>query len=625
LEWLVDNELFTVRTGVGWYRYHELFREVLQVELRRAHPDLVPELHRRAGEWLFDHGDPVAAVTHALAAGRYDVASDWLIASSGRLLVKGQMATVLALGELIDDAVSEVPLPVAGTMAVAGIFSGLPGSEIDRLFARFQDRIAADMERIPASGSAWDWPGFGFRFHHDPQELYATIRAVTAQRAGDFESIMDQAAHIPTEAGFVEATVGRVLTWREQYSDAEPLLNSFLGSMSSPRNPLLHTRARAKGLIALAWAGEGRLSEAEELVFQVRDELRTKSLDEIRPVPDVLLAHAQVTWERGALAAAEQAAAEALRGASHLGEMASFALAVILMSRILGSRGDRSGADEALDQGAVMPPGHPVPDHIRERLEWERSRLALNDGDLVGAEIAVPDWRERMGRGATTMREHLLLARFAIAAGEDASALLDQPPPRCEVTISHRIQLGLLKSLAAVARGVRDDALDELTMAFEIAAHTGHRQRFLDERPTLGALLDNAAARAGISLQSGVADDVVVIDLSSSPPASDDRAGDLESIQLLDPLTGRELDVVRLLPSHRSYAAIGNELGVSINTVKYHVKAIYRKLDATSRSEAVDKAQRRGLLPTRASRAPSVSPDSVGPRDRGGAHDRSAT
>jgi LuxR family maltose regulon positive regulatory protein len=183
----------------------------------------------------------------------------------------------------------------------------------------------------------------------------------------------------------------------------------------------------------------------------------------------------------------------------------------------------------------------------------------------------------------------------------------------------------LLKSLAAVARGVRDDALDELTMAFEIAAHTGHRQRFLDERPTLGALLDNAAARAGISLQSGVADDVVVIDLSSSPPASDDRAGDLESIQLLDPLTGRELDVVRLLPSHRSYAAIGNELGVSINTVKYHVKAIYRKLDATSRSEAVDKAQRRGLLPTRASRAPSVSPDSVGPRDRGGAHDRSAT
>jgi LuxR family maltose regulon positive regulatory protein len=66
---------------------------------------------------------------------------------------------------------------------------------------------------------------------------------------------------------------------------------------------------------------------------------------------------------------------------------------------------------------------------------------------------------------------------------------------------------------------------------------------------------------------------------------------------LIEPLTARELDVLRLLPSHRSYQEIGDELGVSMNTVKYHVRAIYRKLEADGRSDAVHTAQRCGLVP----------------------------
>jgi LuxR family maltose regulon positive regulatory protein len=271
--------------------------------------------------------------------------------------------------------------------------------------------------------------------------------------------------------------------------------------------------------------------------------------------------------------------------------LAAYVLCQILSGRIKWSEGDQAGARTELDRALVTPSGRAASQFFGERIAFERARLALLDGDLVTAEVAVPDRQKRMAQGAATMREHLLLARFVVAAGEDPSLLLEELPEDCEVTLPHRIQLGLLKSLAAI--GARDEgrALEELTVALELAAVSGHRQRFLDEGSTLGALLDNAAARAGIRL-----------------PASDDgrtvlddrdhvRSAEIEPFEMIEPLTARELEVLRLLPSHRSYREIGDELRVSLNTVKYHVRAIYRKLEADGRSDAVHIAQRCGLVP----------------------------
>lgn len=72
---------------------------------------------------------------------------------------------------------------------------------------------------------------------------------------------------------------------------------------------------------------------------------------------------------------------------------------------------------------------------------------------------------------------------------------------------------------------------------------------------------------------------------------------DLEALDLAEPLTKRELDVLHLLPSHRSYQEMGDELGIGKSTVKFHVMAIYRKLEADGRADAVRIAQRGGLVP----------------------------
>jgi LuxR family maltose regulon positive regulatory protein len=462
----------------------------------------------------------------------------------------------------------------------------------------FEERLAVEVAAGVASDLTWNWPGFVYAFHQDPEELLAIVRATRANRDGDFDATEEQTANNPTESGVVEGIVGRVLACRERYSEAERLLQTFRENQAESWHSLPRTRARAAGLLALAWAGAGRLTEAQELAESADADLRTTGHDRIAPVPEVSLALGEVAWERGELEAATEYAATAMIRASDLGEVAGHSLAAILRGHIRGSRGDRSAAEAQLRQAVAMPHGRIVSPYFLERIAFERATLALQDDDLLGAELAVPDWRDRLAYGATSMREHLLYMRFVIVAGRDPTSLLEALPGGCEVTVSHRIQLGLLRALAAVAAGDERAAVDELSAQLQLAAHTGHRQRFLDERAALGAALEEAAARIGGGFFA-----------DAHTPTDHIARGGAERIELRDakslaetlvvfvePLTYRELEVLRLLPSHRSYREIGAELYVSVNTVKYHVKAIYRKLGAEGRADAVRIAEHRGMV-----------------------------
>jgi ATP/maltotriose-dependent transcriptional regulator MalT len=142
LDRIVGIESLNVRAdnAAGWHRHHDRFRELLRAELGRAHPELVPELHHRAGEWLHDHGDPVRAVEHALAADRPELASDWLVAGSETLFRSGRSATILTLGNAIASATGGASMPLTGTMAMAAIVTGTHAADVERLLAQFEER-----------------------------------------------------------------------------------------------------------------------------------------------------------------------------------------------------------------------------------------------------------------------------------------------------------------------------------------------------------------------------------------------------------------------------------------------------------------------------------------------------
>ena len=150
-------------------------------------------------------------------------------------------------------------------------------------------------------------------------------------------------------------------------------------------------------------------------------------------------------------------------------------------------------------------------------------------------------------------------------------------------------------ALASQAEGDRSRATDLLGRALVLAEPEGHIRVFLDAGPALTAVLRSVepdspgGQHARAVLAAG--------ERSRRGPTSLPAARLRHRAQpLVDPLSERELDVLRLLDSDLGGPAIARELSVSVNTVRTHTRHIYAKLGVTNRREAVREAARLGLL-----------------------------
>jgi LuxR family maltose regulon positive regulatory protein len=498
------------------------------------------------------------------------------------------MQTLTRLATEIDEALDEPSLRVLGLLAHTLFVEGGSGA------ARLEDvagRVLEVARERDADGGeeGWEWSGYPLPFQ-GRDDFIGIMAATLARRAGDPGSVIAFKPLLPTKFGILDFLVAEALIWLERYSEAKPLTMRYVEWTPLHGAPNQST-TKALGLLAMIATGEGRLNGSDQLTSQALD-LRWENPGRTSAQGSYArIAHAWVGWERGELTRAESSLAPALDLAIRQDELAAYGMCQILSSRIKQSKGDRAGARTELDRALVSASGRVPSEFFSERIVLERTRLALLEGDLFAAEIALPDWQKRITKGAATMREHLLLARFVVATGGDLSQLLAEMPKDCEITLPHRIQIGLLKSLAAIGNRDEDRALEELTVAMRWATVSGHRQQFLDERSTLGAVLDNAAAHAGMRLPASDVSQLVLDDRDHI------RRAEIEPIDFVEQLTERELDVLQFLPSHHTYTEIGDELGVSMNTVKYHITAIYRKLEADGRADAVHIAQRCGLVP----------------------------
>jgi LuxR family maltose regulon positive regulatory protein len=155
------------------------------------------------------------------------------------------------------------------------------------------------------------------------------------------------------------------------------------------------------------------------------------------------------------------------------------------------------------------------------------------------------------------------------------------------------IEILALQALAFQCQGDSDRALVALERALKLAEPQGYVRTFVDEGRPMAALLREAVARG---MAQGYADRLLDAfgDGESESPAR--SPADSQAFILLDPLTDRELEVLRLLPTSLSGPEMATELVVSVNTLKTHIKRIYSKLNVHSRYEAIDRARELGLL-----------------------------
>jgi LuxR family maltose regulon positive regulatory protein len=604
-----------------WYRYHHLFADVLRAHLADEQPGQVPDLHRRASAWFEGNGEPSEAIRHALAAGEFARAADLLELVAPAFLRSRQEATVLGWLQALPDELVRCR-PVLSNVCAGALLQS--GGELDGVEARLRDaerglRLmdttadVADRRGRPLPLAVGARPEHsrgvvvvdeeGFRRLPGSIALHRAGRALIlgdlaetvrhARRALDLAPEDDQLGR-----GGAAALLG-LATWAS--GDLEAAHRLYAEGMADVQRAG-HLSDVLGSAIALAdiRTGQGRLREAMR-TYERALQLATEQTEQGAPPPrgtaDVHVGMSGLYREWNDL----HAAAEHLRHSQELGEHRGLPPNRyrwrVALARLRQAEGDLDGAlallheAERLYTGDYFPNVRPIraltarvwiaQGRLGDALAWARERGLSVEDDLsylrefehIGlarillaqarGERADRPWREAIG-----LLERLL---HAAEAGDRTGGV---------------IEILVVQALAHGAYGDIPAALVPLERAMALAEPEGYVRIFADEGPAMAALLGAAAKRR-------IAPDYLRRLLTAFGPAEDSQPG---KQHLVEPLSERELDVLRLLGSDLSGPEIARELVVSLNTMRTHTKNIFDKLGVNSRRAAVRRAADLGLL-----------------------------
>ncbi len=610
LEAVDRANLFLVRLDDrrGWYRYHRLFADVLRAHLLVERPDDVPALHRRAARWYTEAGQPEAAFSHALAGGDREGAAD-LVERSYRALGRERREDLLRrwAHELPADAVRDRPvlaIALVGGLMASNVFDGVAPrlDHVERLLARpAADLVVADPDELPRVPAAVEMYRAALALvGGDPRGAIARARrAIDAAVDGD-DLITGAAAAL---SGLASWTTGDLATAHASYTTALPAL-ARAG----------HTADVLGCSIALAdmELRLGHLRQAERTfgrALALAEMQASAGAGVMRGTADMLVGLSRVAWYHNDLSAV----AKLLRRSDELGEAAALAQNPyrwrVGLARLRAAQGDLSTALELLDDAERVYVGDYSPNvqpihatrarvlaargDIGEALDWARRHRVTKDDDLS----YVREY-EHLSLARVLLAEHAATGSLQVL--EDAAALLDRllAAARAGARTGTVIEVEVLRAVTQHARGASDASLQALRHAVELAEPDGWVRVFVDAAPVVADLLHELAGNEPPSaFLRGL-----LAAASGHEDATTDAAGDTTPApgpvaRLVDPLSVRELEVLRLLGSDLDGPAIARRLVVSLNTVRTHTKHIYTKLDVNSRRAAVSKAHRLGLLP----------------------------
>jgi len=593
LEWLERANLFLVPLDGErrWYRYHHLFGEALRHRLQAAGLDS-GALHARAAAWFERNGFPTEAVEHSLAGRDWPAAMQRLEPLAARLTERGERATV-------DRWLAGFPEEVLATNARFTLFRAWTLFYAGQLDAAERLVVAA----AARAEEARDESAQGRAVHF--QSLLAAAR-------GDGQAAVEHGrrafALLPPDdlvrrsAALLAAGAGQML----------------LGDLSEAVETLQQSAALCMALgddliclfLALAHLGQvrvlqGDIADAERLLREaVQRSSHTTGFARGR----ILIRLGDLLREQGSLDSAAALLDEGLALEEHGGGHYAHE-GYIARARLLRARGNLGAALEAANraEAAARRIGHRTG---CGRAHAFAARLHVAAGNLPAASRWAATWSSE--DEASVQYEHeaetLTVVRVWTALGRDADALglLGRLRPAAEAAgrMASAIEMLVLEALVHQRRGDLERALATLATATERAEACGYVRLIVDEGTPIAGLLETLAsnlrraALAGPTPSPGYLRQLLATfgapDVESTIAAPVATAGHARS--LVEPLSARELEVLRLMATGAANQQIANRLVVAITTVKTHVNGIFRKLDATSRIEAVARARELGVL-----------------------------
>jgi LuxR family maltose regulon positive regulatory protein len=604
LEALERGNLFVVPLDDKrqWYRYHHLFADVLQTHLMEEQPDRGPTLHRRASEWYERNGLPADAIRHALAAEDFSRAAGLVELVWPAMEGSYQFATWLGwVKALPDELVRARPV-----LSVCYGKALLYGGELEAGEARLRDAerrldTTTDTSERPKAQSAEIVVVDEEQFRSLPVSI-ATARAYHAQALGDVSETIkyaQQALELLPEGDFRRigaATYLGLAYWAS--GDLEAAYRALAGSMAGMQvaGNILDAIGLTICLVDIRVA-QGRLHEAISIYERSLQLASEQGVPVVQGTTDLYLGLGMLLHELGDLEAAKQH----LQRCKELGKKAAFPFWqyrwCLALAQIKESQGDLGGALDLLDEAERLYFRNLFPNN--RPISALKTRVWIRQGRLDRA----VDWVYEQGLSVNDdlnyLREfeHVTLARVLMATYKsdrversilEAMGLLERLLKAAEEggRTGSVIEILVLQALAYQTQGDIPAALAPLERALTLAEPEGYVRIFVDEGPPMAALLREAA-------KHGTAPNYV----SQLWAAFWKAEGTTPVTQLLiEPLSERELGVLRLLRTELNGPEIARELVVSLNTMRTHTKNIYRKLGVNNRQAAVSRAEELGLL-----------------------------
>jgi len=575
LEYLEHANLFLVPLDNErrWYRYHHLFADLLRQRLHQNSTSStldVAELHRRASQWYEDHGLDTEAFDHAAAVNDVERAERLIEGKGVPLQFRGAGAPVLRWLESLPTAVLDARPSLWVTYATALFFVG---------------RHTAVEQKLQAAETALRISGPDDR-SNDLMGRIASIRATLAIIQRDVETIIAQSRraleylasdNLPIRTAALY-TLGNAYQLQGDRASAERAFSEVISASASFADSI-YTVAATLSL--------GQVREADnQLVLATRTYERVLELagDPPRTIAsEAYLGLARIYYEWNDLDAAREHAEQCLRLTRQVEGIDTFASYAVFVAHLRLAQGDVSGAVAILDEAEEFLRQH---------------NFQLRMGDVAAAKVLTSLRQGDVAAAAHLAEAHEIpnaQARVHLARGDtsEALAVLDARRRHVEAKgwADERLKAMLLQVVALEAHGDRGTALQLLSESLAIAQPGGFVRSFVDEGMPMARLLSAAAARGGMAEYIGTLLGAFEPHQQQSGKPLDSRRGQ----PLIEPLSPRELEVLRLIARGLTNHDIGEQLFLALDTVKGHNRKIFSKLQVQSRTEAAARARELGL------------------------------
>lgn len=594
LETLERSNLFVVPLDNRrqWFRYHHLFADVLRAHLQEEEPATVATLHMRASDWYAEQGETEHAVRHAIAAGNFERAAR-LVEREAQDIVRSHRPDVLI------EWLRPIPGEVVRALPVLSAYYGhaLQGmGDMEGSHARLDEAELAYVATAATMSQA----------DRDMVESRIAVgRGYLAVAAGDLDATVEFARRareliLPDEHHWHGTAAGllAVAHWkRGELEAAQPLQSAAVTSFEHGGDSGLATTSAYHEADLLK--ARGRLNEARRRYERSLEFCSHHGGSALRMAPNLYLGLSELCCERNDLAGA----------ALHLQQAEALGIYpprtpfrhTLARARLHQAHGEYDAALELLDEAARLQVRGAVPD-TRPIPAW-RARLHLMQGRIADAaawaerEALTPDDPPDFAREYA----HLTLARLLLAQGRaerdheavrDALRLLAclEEAARQGGRMAAVIESRLLRALGESSLGDTSRALDTLTGALELAQPEGFARLFIEEGAPMRDLLRKAVA-AGVG--GNYAHDLLAA--TGQRPAAT-PAPHPAMAALAEPLTTREIEILRLVAAGMQNQDVADHLVISLATVKRHVANVYGKLDVNNRTAAVARARELQLL-----------------------------